>query len=63
MFFSKRGFLVLVRHVVTKHRSDLHLSNLQPSSLECDTVPGQELYVRQLIITLLTKKGKKDLFE
>jgi hypothetical protein len=36
---------------------------LQPSSLECDTVPGQELYVRQLIINynFVDKKRQKGL--
>ena len=69
MFFSKQGFLVLVRHVVTKHRSDLHLSsNLQVRSNVILSRVGAILLVsctlqtRALVHTPRRNSAKKDLF-
>ena len=63
------NFLVLVRHVVTKHRSDLHLSsNLQVRSNVILSRVGAILLVsctlqtRALVHTPRRNSAKKDLF-
>ena len=64
-----KGFLVVVRHVVTKHRSDLHLSsNLQVRSNVILSRVGAILLVsctlqtRALVHTPRRNSAKKDLF-